>query len=86
MTKWLGVKIGLAKSIQSRYSLTFEFAKKYWVRGQRAFAFPLRDAFVSQLSTSVLNECITKNDISLDHYLQLRGMGYKARGSVTGRL
>jgi len=85
MTQWLGVNIGLAKSIQSRKGLTFEFAKKYWVKGLRCFAFPFRDALVSQLSTSVLSECITKNDISLDHYLQLRGLGYKARSSVASR-
>jgi hypothetical protein len=82
MTRVLGVKIGLAKSLQSQTRYVFEFAKKLWVDGARAFMFPIRDILVAQLSTAVMSEFIAKNDITLDHYLRIRGLGHKARDKV----
>jgi hypothetical protein len=83
---YFGVNIGLAKSVRSRSRLCLEFAKKYWVDGKRAFVLPIRDILVSCISTAVASEFITKHDITLNHYLLMRGLGYKARGAVNSRL
>jgi hypothetical protein len=79
MTRILGVQIGLAKSIKSKKALTFEFAKKFWVRGQRCFVVPVRDIIVSQLSTEPMLEFMKKHDASFMDYLRIRGVGYKSR-------
>lgn len=79
MTKILGVRIGLAKSIKSYNGLILEFAKKFWVRGKRAFVVPLRDSIVAFLSTQTLNEFMNKHQVSMNDYLRMRGLGYKSR-------
>jgi hypothetical protein len=79
MTKTLGVKIGLAKSIESKDGFTFEFAKKYWVDGQHAFVVPLRDCIVTCLSTECMVEFTYKHLQTFQNYLKMRGLGYKTR-------
>jgi hypothetical protein len=79
MTRVLGVSIGLAKSIKSYRSLTLEFAKKLWVKGERAFVVPVRDTIVAQISSEVMVEFMQKHGITLQQYLKIRGMGYKTR-------
>jgi len=86
MTKLLGVKIGLAKSLQAKSRYVLEFAKKYWVDGKRAFMLPIRDILVATLSTAVLSEFIHKNEVTFQHYLKIRGLGYRSRAKVTGNL
>jgi len=83
MTKLLGVEIGLAKSIVSKSSWTLEFAKKYYVDGMKANMLPFRDILVTNIATSMLPEFLRKHDVSFNHYLKLRGLGYKARARVT---
>lgn len=79
MTKVIGVKIGLAKSIQSKDRYVLEFAKKYWVDGKRAFMLPIRDIIVANLSTAVMTEFMNKHEISFNSYLKMRGLGHKSR-------
>jgi hypothetical protein len=79
MTRVLGVGIGLAKSIKSRKALTFEFAKKLWIRGERCFVVPIRDIIVTQLTTEPMLEFMKKHDASFMDYLRIRGIGYKSR-------
>jgi len=86
MTTLLEVKIGLAKSIVSRKGLTLEFAKKFYIQGERANMVPFRDIIVTDLSTDSMMEFISKHGYSLNSYLKLRGLGYKARGKVNGDL
>jgi len=82
----LGVKIGLAKSISAKSSWTLEFAKKYFVDGEKANMVPVRDIIVTTLSTGVLFEFLSKHDLTFQHYLKVRGLGYKARSKVIGHL
>lgn len=82
MTEKLGVEIGLAKSIVSKSSWTLEFAKKYYVSGEKANMLPLRDVIVTSIATSMLSEFIKKHSVSFNHYLKLRDLGYKARAKV----
>jgi len=84
--RWLGVGIGLAKSIKAKKRLVLEFAKRFFVDSQDCSMVSLRDILVTTLSTAVSSEFMRKHDYSLNSYLSLRGLGYKSRGSVTGRL
>jgi len=84
--KWLGVGIGLAKSIKAKKRLVLEFAKKFFVDGKNCSMVSFRDILVTSISTAVSAEFMRKHDYSLNSYLALRGLGYKARGSVTGYL
>jgi len=84
--RWLGVGIGLAKSIKAKKRLVLEFAKRFFVDSQDCSMVSLRDILVTMLSTAVSSEFMRKHDYSLNSYLSLRGLGYKSRGSVTGRL
>jgi hypothetical protein len=86
MTELLKVKIGLAKSIVSTKSWTLEFAKKFYLDGEATNMVPVRDVIVATLSTSTLYEFKEKHDLTFQHYLKLRGMGYKARSKVTANL
>jgi len=47
---------------------------------------PVRDIIVTTLSTGVLFEFISKHDLTFQHYLKVRGLGYKARSKVIGHL
>jgi len=82
MTKLLGVEIGLAKSIVSKSSWTLEFAKKYYVDGMKANMLPLRDVIVSSIATSMLPEFLEKHGLTFNHYLKMRGLGYKSRSKI----
>lgn len=84
--RWLGVGIGLAKSIKARKRLVLEFAKKFFVDGIDCSMVSLRDIIVTMSSTAVASEFMRKHGYSLNAYLTLRGLGFKTRGSVTGRL
>jgi len=86
MTQELKVGINLSKSISSRKRLVLEFAKKFWVDGVRCFMLPVRDVIVATLSTQVMKEFIDKHDVTLNHYLSIRGIGYRARSKVGGNL
>lgn len=86
MTELLGVKIGMAKSIVSTNSWTLEFAKKFYLDAEKANMVPVRDIIVATLSTGTLYEFKDKHDLTFQHYLKLRGMGYKARSKVTANL
>jgi hypothetical protein len=86
MNTLLEVKIGLAKSIVSRKSLTLEFAKKYYVDGEAANMVPLRDIITASISTSTMNEFMLKHKWSFQMYLRLRGLGYKTRSKLQARL
>lgn len=81
----LGVQLGLAKSLLARKSVC-EFAKKLWVDGKDCSMVSLRDVVVSKLSTASASEFMLKHKFNLNSYLYMRGIGYRARGSVTGRL
>lgn len=83
MTKLLGVEIGLAKSVVSKGAWTLEFAKKYYLDGLKANMLPLRDVIVSKIATSMLSEFQEKHSLTFQHYLKLRGLGYKARSKIT---
>jgi hypothetical protein len=78
----LGVSIGLAKSIISNKSLTLEFARKFFVKGKRVRFIPPGDLIVTQVSTCVLNEFLSKYGLKFNSYLKLRGLGYKTRSKV----
>jgi len=82
----LGVGIGLAKSIKSHKRLVLEFAKKFFVKGLDCSMVSLRDILVTTLSTAVASEFMRKHSYSLNSYLALRGLGFRARGSVSADL
>jgi hypothetical protein len=86
MTTVLKVGINLSKSISSRNRLVLEFAKKFWVDGNRAFMIPIRDIIVSKLSTQPMNEFMQKHEYSFQDYLRMRGLGYKSRSKITSNL
>lgn len=77
------MEIGLAKSIVSKSSWTLEFAKKYYVDGMKANMLPLRDVIVTSIATSMLPEFIRKHEVTFNHYLKLRGLGYRARAKLS---
>jgi hypothetical protein len=83
----LGVGIGLAKSVICRGNLAvMEFAKRYMVAGLDASMVSPRDVIVARLSSTCMSEFMTRHRFSLNAYLAMRGLGYRARGSVSGRL
>jgi hypothetical protein len=83
MTKLLGVEIGLAKSIVSKGTWSLEFAKKYYLDGMKANMLPLRDVIVSKIATGMLSEFQEKHSLTFQHYLKVRGLGYRARSKWT---
>lgn len=83
----LGMDIGLHKSLISRSNdPVMEFAKKYYIGKEDASMVSIRDVLVTTLSTAVGAEFMKKHRFGLNAYLALRGLGYKVRGSITGRL
>jgi len=49
-------------------------------------AVPPRDSIVARLSTAVATEFMLKHKFSVNAYLALRGMGFRARGKVASNL
>lgn len=62
--KEIGVSAGLAKSVVASGRITLEFAKKFWLNGQRADAVPIKEALAARLSIRMAPELIRKYSLS----------------------
>jgi hypothetical protein len=84
--KQIGVTAGLAKSLLANGRFVLEFAKKFFVNGERADMVPLKEVISVQTSTSMLGEFGHKYRMKPTQLLAFMQYGYKARSFALQRL
>jgi hypothetical protein len=78
----IGVEIGLAKSLISRKG-GLEFAKKFYLDKVDCSPIPFSEMFAAISNIAEMVQFRTKYKLRLSQLLDLRGVGYKVKASLS---
>jgi hypothetical protein len=83
---WLGVKVGIHKSLLSPSGNSLEFAKRYFYNKKDCSAIPLKEVYAGTVSISASIELMRKYKTSLSQILAFNHFGYKSLSKITNPL
>jgi hypothetical protein len=83
---WIGVKVGIHKSLISPSGNSLEFAKRYFYNKKDCSAIPLKEVYAGTVSISASIELMRKYKTSLSQILAFNHFGYKSLSKITNPL
>jgi len=83
---WLGVKVGIHKSLISPSGNSLEFAKRYFFLKKDCSAIPLKEVYAGTISISASAELMRKYKISLASLLAFNQFGFRSLAKMTNPL